>query len=113
MDDLLARVETTIVDTEEEHSPKCEHNGKIVSTGKMYVDKYTILFDDKVISGYLIDEVDEEISLDDVTDIAKSKGYNNHGVLTVILETMRGGTIYQYGSYGDYWVKHGRTNGLA
>lgn len=104
-----------MVNLEKQNEVQRKQMNNISSTGidsqkKMYVDKYTIVFDDKVIVGRLMEE---EMSLDDVTNIAKSNGYNNQGVLTVIIETMLNGTIYQYGNYGNYWVKHGTTKGLA
>ena len=51
-----------------------------------------------------------EYSLDNILDIAKSKGYKN-GVITVIADNPRSGKLYIYGNNGNVWEEYGTTRG--
>lgn len=46
-------------------------------------------------------------------DCRKMIDITEGNTVTVIFDDDIQGEIYQYGNYGDYWVKYGETNGYA
>lgn len=59
---------------------------------------------------YLGDE--NTMTLQDIEDKAK-KDFKNLSLITVLVSRPLSGEVYEYGNYGDYWVKTGDLIGYA
>ena len=59
---------------------------------------------------YLDDE--NTMTLQDIEDKAK-KDFKNLSLITVLVSRPLSGEVYEYGNYGDYWVKTGDLIGYA
>lgn len=71
-----------------------------------------IIFNDKCITKYITEDKCMDFTFNEVLDIAKENTYKT-GLIILIAESPLHGKIYEYGNYGDYWVKHGSTRGYA
>lgn len=58
------------------------------------------------------DEYSEELTFDDIKDIAIEHGYRG-GTITLIADAPLEGIIYKYGNHGNYWESYGQTRGYA
>ena len=55
---------------------------------------------------------DNGLTLDECYRLALRHGYTS-GVITVVEESPRAGTVYRYGNHGDVWEEVGTMDGYA
>lgn len=68
-----------------------------------------------VITKYVCQEYDENMTFNDVLSVAKENGFSE-GTFIVIAESPREGIIYQYANCYEgepYWSEYGTTQGYA
>lgn len=55
----------------------------------------------------------DKITLKTCRELVKSRAFGERGVITVLAEEPLEGTVYRYGSRGDFWEKIGTLGGYA
>lgn len=77
-----------------------------------YADYLKIVFADKCVEVFLKNDRCLDFTFGEALQKAKENGWSEETIL-LIAENPLFGVIYQYGNYGGYWVRHGKTEGYA
>lgn len=74
-------------------------------------DLYHIVVNDRCKTIYIYDG--DEMTFNDIVDIAKAMGYTN-GTILLICESALKGSVYRFNNYGENeWIEIGSTKGYA
>lgn len=85
---------------------------------------YVIAEDDSIVDIFWLDRFDHKtlhgvqripdngLTLGECHRIALRRGYTS-GVITVVEESPRAGTVYRYGNHGDFWEEVGTMDGYV